>query len=318
MDWEDLCVQLLGVSPTDRQIMGQRIQHTWLESIYQELPEDVDEELVEQQAISFILIMIGGFLMWSQHLITTKIPGHAANIIRAMLDHLRVDQFNFATELMERTTAPQSYNNPIQTIDYVHQTCKELVNALAELNPMAFNISQHQAPPSQHFVMSTYDSELQHQSSSQTHFQPPQPQMLSPHLYREQLYGAFTTYPTNYHMGQISQYQGSLPSMFATTSNTPISADGTQDFYHPTMPSQVQQGNIYGNEDNEDDEDDDGDDEEEEHQLQTRGSGRAVEISQQQLRALPPRRRKSPLVQFLHIIDVNDSLGIVCLLIFSI
>ncbi|KAF1881845.1 hypothetical protein Lal_00042560 [Lupinus albus] len=63
LDWVDLCVQLLGVSPIDRQIMGQRVQHTWLESIYQELPEDADEEVVEQHARAFILRMIGGFLM---------------------------------------------------------------------------------------------------------------------------------------------------------------------------------------------------------------------------------------------------------------
>ncbi|KAF1881482.1 hypothetical protein Lal_00021460 [Lupinus albus] len=47
MDWDDLCVHLLGVSPTDRQIMGQMVQHTWLENIYQELPEDANLELVE-------------------------------------------------------------------------------------------------------------------------------------------------------------------------------------------------------------------------------------------------------------------------------
>ncbi|KAF1873804.1 hypothetical protein Lal_00029510 [Lupinus albus] len=29
---------------------------------------------------------------WSQHLITTNIPGHATNIIRSMLDRLRIDQ----------------------------------------------------------------------------------------------------------------------------------------------------------------------------------------------------------------------------------
>ncbi|KAF1879624.1 hypothetical protein Lal_00033282 [Lupinus albus] len=55
--------RLLGVSPTNRQIMGQRVQHTWLESIYQELPEDTDEEVVEPHARAFILRMIGGFLM---------------------------------------------------------------------------------------------------------------------------------------------------------------------------------------------------------------------------------------------------------------
>ncbi|KAF1897528.1 hypothetical protein Lal_00036970 [Lupinus albus] len=30
---------------------------------------------------------------WSQHLLTTNIPGHATNIIRSMLDRLRIDQF---------------------------------------------------------------------------------------------------------------------------------------------------------------------------------------------------------------------------------
>ncbi|KAF1868430.1 hypothetical protein Lal_00008237 [Lupinus albus] len=176
---------------------------------------------------------------------------------------------------------------------------------------MAFSISQPQAPPSQNFAMPTYDYKLQHQSSSQTHFQPPQPQMLSPHVYGEQPYGLFTTYPTNYHMSQSSQYQGSLPSMFATNPNTPMSAYGTQDFYRPTMPSQIQQGNIFSNEDNKDD--DDGDEEEDEEQVQTRGSGRVIEIPQQQLRVLLPRRRRPPLVVLLHIIDVSDSLRIICI-----
>ncbi|KAF1894712.1 hypothetical protein Lal_00021004 [Lupinus albus] len=370
LDWVDLCVQLLGVAPTDRQIMGQRVQHTWLESIYQELPEDADEEvndrriphagyirvpIKEQKEVGGCLLLLQSWAYdhipilaprlhdttlqffplvkrWSQHLITTNIPGHAVNIIRAMLDRLRVNQFvwtpyttmnimgsisdicrasvplicfaivewhasnrvmrqfglqqtipqdpsnfdklhkmdlrgkneynwpkkhevwikmwesreqcvvngvpdnetlyhhsqymqwylqrtrryispdeayslgafKFASELMERTAGLQCYNNPIQTIDYVHQACKELVKALAELNPVAFSISQPQAPPSQNFAMPTYDSKLQHQISSQTHFQP---QMRSPHVYGEQPYGSFTAYPTNYHMGQSSQYQ---------------------------------------------------------------------------------------------------------------
>ncbi|KAF1864880.1 hypothetical protein Lal_00031843 [Lupinus albus] len=50
MDWGDLCLQLLGVAPTDKQINGQRVQHTWMESIYQQLPEDADDEVVKQLA----------------------------------------------------------------------------------------------------------------------------------------------------------------------------------------------------------------------------------------------------------------------------
>ncbi|KAF1893907.1 hypothetical protein Lal_00002452 [Lupinus albus] len=30
---------------------------------------------------------------WSQHLLTTNIPGHVTNIIRSMLDRLRIDQY---------------------------------------------------------------------------------------------------------------------------------------------------------------------------------------------------------------------------------
>ncbi|KAF1862110.1 hypothetical protein Lal_00026629 [Lupinus albus] len=63
MDWEDLCLQLLGVAPIERKIMGQRVQHTWLESIYQELSEDAHEEVVQQHARAFFLRMLGGFLM---------------------------------------------------------------------------------------------------------------------------------------------------------------------------------------------------------------------------------------------------------------
>ncbi|KAF1868210.1 hypothetical protein Lal_00018729 [Lupinus albus] len=80
--------------------------------------------------------------------------------------------------------------------------------------------------------------------------------------------------------------------MFATTSNTSMSAYGSQEFY-----SQVELENIYGNENNDGEDDDgdgDGDEEEEEQQLRTRCRGRATEISQQQLIALPPCRRRSP------------------------
>ncbi|KAF1877992.1 hypothetical protein Lal_00041741 [Lupinus albus] len=63
MDWGDLCLQLLGGAPIDKQINGQRVQHTWLESIYQQLPDDADDEVVEQHARAFILRMIGEFLM---------------------------------------------------------------------------------------------------------------------------------------------------------------------------------------------------------------------------------------------------------------
>ncbi|XP_019433550.1 PREDICTED: serine/threonine-protein phosphatase 7 long form homolog [Lupinus angustifolius] len=167
-NWEMICHNLLGAIPTDKQIMGQRIQMSWLDSAFVVLPQDVDDVVIEQQARAFILRMIGVFLMldtsgsrvhlmylplledlsqtyqyswgsvvlaclhrgicraaiishqieiegclhllqsWaydripmlaprvgatSNHQITTNIPGHATNIIRSMLDRLRIDQF---------------------------------------------------------------------------------------------------------------------------------------------------------------------------------------------------------------------------------
>ncbi|XP_019430582.1 PREDICTED: serine/threonine-protein phosphatase 7 long form homolog [Lupinus angustifolius] len=178
-NWEMICLNLLGAIPTDKQIMGQRIQMSWLDSTFAVLPPHADDVVIEQHARAFILRMIGGFLMldtagsrvhvmylplledlsqsfqyswgssvlaclyrgicratlishqieiggclhllqswaydripmlaprvhnndsqtfplvqrWAQHLITTNIPGHATNIIRSMLDRLRIDQF---------------------------------------------------------------------------------------------------------------------------------------------------------------------------------------------------------------------------------
>ncbi|KAF1883913.1 hypothetical protein Lal_00038407 [Lupinus albus] len=149
MDWNVVCQNLLGVVPSDRQIVGQRIQMSWLDSTFQQLPNDATEIVIDQHARTFILRMIGGFLMsdtsgsrvhliyillledlsetyqyswgsaswaydrismlaprlnvpttnlfplvrrWSQHLVTTNIIDRATNIIRSMLDRLRIDQ----------------------------------------------------------------------------------------------------------------------------------------------------------------------------------------------------------------------------------
>ncbi|XP_019442354.1 PREDICTED: serine/threonine-protein phosphatase 7 long form homolog [Lupinus angustifolius] len=160
-NWEMICHNLLGAIPTDKQIMGQRIQMSWLDSTFAVLPPHADDVVIEQHARG----MIGGFLMpdtsgsrvhlmylplledlsqtfqysWGSavlaclyrgicraalishqieiggclHLLQswaydripmlaprvgatsnhTNIHGHATNIIRSMLDRLRIDQF---------------------------------------------------------------------------------------------------------------------------------------------------------------------------------------------------------------------------------
>ncbi|XP_019457639.1 PREDICTED: serine/threonine-protein phosphatase 7 long form homolog [Lupinus angustifolius] len=62
MDWEDLCMQLLGVVPAGNELMGQRVKLTWLERTFRDLSDNADEVVIEQHARAFILRMIGGFL----------------------------------------------------------------------------------------------------------------------------------------------------------------------------------------------------------------------------------------------------------------
>ncbi|KAF1891487.1 hypothetical protein Lal_00012375 [Lupinus albus] len=55
--------QSVGVIPTDKQIVGQIIQMSWLDLRFQHLPEDADDIVIDQHAKAFILRMIDGFLM---------------------------------------------------------------------------------------------------------------------------------------------------------------------------------------------------------------------------------------------------------------
>ncbi|KAF1891149.1 hypothetical protein Lal_00001290 [Lupinus albus] len=372
MVWDEVCLELLGAIPTNREITGQMVQLTWLENTFRELPENATQVVIEQHARAFVLRMIGGFLMpntsgsrvhlmylplledlsktfqyswgsavlaclyqglcraatiseqkdiggcqlllqswaydhipilsprlydntlqffplvkrWSQRLIMTNIPGHAVNIIRTMLDSLRIDQFvwtpyrnmnisreisnisrarvplicfaivewhpvdrvmrqfgmqqsipkdppnfdklhmtdlrgkndynwsqkhnrwiekwsnwenyvidgipdieplyhyseyiqwylqrtrkyispqgaysvgmyNFIRRIRDLTAPPRSHINPIQTLNDVNYACREMLNALAELNPSAFSDNYYQAPPTQHFDIDEYES----------------------------------------------------------------------------------------------------------------------------------------------------------------
>ncbi|XP_019431840.1 PREDICTED: serine/threonine-protein phosphatase 7 long form homolog [Lupinus angustifolius] len=72
MDWEALCMRLLGVVPVGNELMGQRVKLTWLERTFRDLPQNANEVVIEQHARAFILRMIGGFLM-----LDTSIISHA-------------------------------------------------------------------------------------------------------------------------------------------------------------------------------------------------------------------------------------------------
>ncbi|XP_019434985.1 PREDICTED: serine/threonine-protein phosphatase 7 long form homolog [Lupinus angustifolius] len=62
-DWEALCIRLLGAELVGNELMGQRVKLTWLEMTFRDLPDNTNEVIIEQHASSFILRMIGGFLM---------------------------------------------------------------------------------------------------------------------------------------------------------------------------------------------------------------------------------------------------------------
>ncbi|KAF1898920.1 hypothetical protein Lal_00019041 [Lupinus albus] len=53
-----------------------------------------------------------------------------------------------------------------------------------------------------------------------------------------------------------SHFRGTLPLMFGTSSTTPLSIFNSKEYYHHTMPSQVQQANFYDDDEDDDDEDD--------------------------------------------------------------
>ncbi|KAF1865912.1 hypothetical protein Lal_00033373 [Lupinus albus] len=109
-------------------------------------------------------------------------------------------------------------------------------------------------------------------------------------------------YSIHHQFTSSSQFQGTLPSynVVGNTSTTPLSLFNSQQYYHPTMHSQGQQGNFLDDEDDEDDEDDDEENEDEEDEevpQPVRGGSRQprqCQQQQQQLRVQPARRRKSP------------------------
>ncbi|KAF1897514.1 hypothetical protein Lal_00036955 [Lupinus albus] len=119
------------------------------------------------------------------------------------------------------------------------------MDAFAKLLPTAFSDSNYQAPPTNQFDMSVAPE-----------FQQP----------------ALSDYSISHQFGSSSHYEESLPTMFGTTSTTPLSAFNSQQYYQPTMLTQV---------------DDEDDDEEEEEVPQLVRGGRR-QPTQPSLRVQPP------------------------------
>ncbi|KAF1864486.1 hypothetical protein Lal_00021909 [Lupinus albus] len=228
-------------------------------------------------------------IRWSQHLITTNIPGHATNIIRSMLDRLRIDQYNFIKTIRDQCAPTNSFHNPMQTLNADYLQCNEMMNAFAQLLPTAFSTNNYQAPPTHTFDMhiapefqQQYDSQTQTATHPDDYTQTPIPQQQHQQQQQQQFqyggFGGMSDYSIHHQFASSSQFQGTLPSIFGTTTTTLLSAYNSQQYYQPTMPAQ---GNIFDDEDDEDDEDDDEEDEEE-PQLVRGGTGQPRQRQQQQ------------------------------------
>ncbi|KAF1898843.1 hypothetical protein Lal_00018963 [Lupinus albus] len=50
MDWNELCLRLLGVVPIGNELMGQRVKLTWLERTFRERPNNASKVVIQQHA----------------------------------------------------------------------------------------------------------------------------------------------------------------------------------------------------------------------------------------------------------------------------
>src|SRR5262249_13835825 len=61
-NWEDICQELLGVTPPALAIKGSRLSLTWLCEEFAELPAEANDLMVRQYTRAFILQLMGGCL----------------------------------------------------------------------------------------------------------------------------------------------------------------------------------------------------------------------------------------------------------------
>ncbi|KAF1866270.1 hypothetical protein Lal_00024274 [Lupinus albus] len=138
-----------------------------------------------------------------------------------------------------------------------------------------------------------YESQTQTTTHPHAYTQTPAPQEQH-HQQQQQFqydgFGGMGDYSILHQFASSLQFQGTLPSIFGTTTTTPLSTYNSQQYYQPTMPAQ---GNFLDDEDDEDDDEED----EEEPQLVRGGRGQPrqrQQQQQQQLRVQPRRTRKAP------------------------
>ncbi|KAF1879569.1 hypothetical protein Lal_00033226 [Lupinus albus] len=198
-------------------------------------------------------------------------------------DGSRHSKYNFIRSIRDQFAPSNIHDNPMQTIHGVYLQCNEMMNAFTKLLPTSFSDNNYQAPPTNQFDMPVapeFQQPFESQTQTDTHpqaftQQTPVPQQQP---FQFQSFGASRDYSISHQFGSSSHYEESLPSMFGTTSTTPLSAFNSQQYYQPTMPTQV----------------DDEDDDEEDEEVPQLVRGGTKQPTQPNLRVQPPRRRKPP------------------------
>ncbi|KAF1894171.1 hypothetical protein Lal_00004093 [Lupinus albus] len=156
--------------------------------------------------------------------------------------------------------------------------CNEMIDAFAKLLPTAFSDSNYQAPLTMP-VAPEFQQLFESQTQTDTHPQAFTQQTPVPQQpFQFQSFGALSDYSISHQFGSSSHYVESLPTMFGTTSTTPLSVFNSEQYYQPTMPTQV----------------DDEDDEEEEEEVPQLVRGGTRQPTQPSLRVQPPRRKRPP------------------------
>ncbi|XP_057434381.1 protein MAIN-LIKE 1-like [Lotus japonicus] len=62
-NWKEVCSLLLGHSPPENDMLGGKVNLTWLENTFEFLPPDATDEVIAQHARAHILLLLGGLLL---------------------------------------------------------------------------------------------------------------------------------------------------------------------------------------------------------------------------------------------------------------
>jgi hypothetical protein len=60
LNWSELCLQLLGVSPPPNKLDGSRLNMKWLQDTFGVLPDDANEVTMQRYTRAYILEFLGG------------------------------------------------------------------------------------------------------------------------------------------------------------------------------------------------------------------------------------------------------------------